>query len=405
MRRSPGKLRQGNIEVDKKYRGKVGVSSNKGKLRITIPMSVGGKSGNFLSLGLDDNPENRKIAQAKASLLESDILYERVDKTYDKYRVLKKVVAEKEITFLELFEQYAMDRKEKVRPSTFKSKFLIALNFLRQNSVVGNIEIDVEEPEYVDKIIQSLKHKFSEETALVVFVQFQAFISWSIKLKKVKKLRINPLTGLRSEIKPNKRKKSDDYKTLSLSASERDEILNAMAASDQPFVRHYHNYYSFLFYTGCRPSEAIAMTWDDVIGDYEFIKFNKAITDSVDGLQELEGLKTQDSRLFPINNQVKNILTKQKEYQPNNLKNRVFTTQRGKIIDTRILRSRTWKPILLSLNIDYKKPYSTRHTFITLSLEAGMDVKDVTKLVGNSPVTTYKHYASADIRQIQVPSL
>ena len=148
--------------------------------------------------------------------------------------------------------------------------------------------------------------------------------------------------------------KSDDYKTLSLSASERDEILNAMAASDQPFVRHYHNYYSFLFYTGCRPSEAIAMTWDDVIGDYEFIKFNKAITDSVDGLQELEGLKTQDSRLFPINNQVKNILTKQKEYQPNNLKNRVFTTQRGKIIDTRILRSRTWKPILLSLNIDYK---------------------------------------------------
>ncbi|NES71254.1 MAG: hypothetical protein F6K24_41625, partial [Okeania sp. SIO2D1] len=107
IRRSPDKLRQGNIEVDKKYRGKVGVSTNKGKLRITIPKSVSGKAGSFLSLGLTDNPENWKIARAKASLLESDILYERVDKTYDKYRVLKKVLAEKEITFLELFEQYA----------------------------------------------------------------------------------------------------------------------------------------------------------------------------------------------------------------------------------------------------------------------------------------------------------
>ncbi|NES69011.1 MAG: site-specific integrase, partial [Okeania sp. SIO2D1] len=324
----------------------------------------------------------------------------------NKYRVLKKVVAvEKGITFLELFEEYVIDKKKSIRPTTFKNKYLMALNFLRQNTVVGNIEIDVEEPEYVDKIIQSLKCKFSEETALAIFVQFQAFITWAIKLKKIKKLRINPLTSLKSEIKPNKRKKNDDYKTLSFSADERDEILNAIATSDKPFVRHYYNYYSFLFYTGCRPSEAIAVVWDDIIGDYEFIRFNKAITDSVDGLKELEGLKTQDYRLFPINNQVKDIFIKQKEYQPNNLKNRVFTTQRGKIIETRTLRSRVWQPILSNLKIDYKKPYSTRHTFITLSLEAGMDVKDVTKLVGNSPITTYKHYASTDIRQIQVPNL
>ncbi len=98
-----------------KYRGKVGVSENKGKLRITIPKSVSGKPGTYLSLGLSaDKPENWKIGRAKASLLESDILYEKVDKTYNRYRVLKKVVAvEKGITFLELFEEYVTVKKRR----------------------------------------------------------------------------------------------------------------------------------------------------------------------------------------------------------------------------------------------------------------------------------------------------
>ncbi len=384
----------------------MGVSENKGKLRITIPKSVSGKGGTYLSLGLSaDKPENWKIAQAKASLLESDILYERVDKTYDRYRVLKKVVATKRrITLLELFEEYVTDRKQKVRPNTFRNKYLFTLNFLKQTPVVANIEVDVEDFE-VNEIIQSLRNRYSEGTALIIFIQLQAFVEWAIKLKKVKELRANPFVGLRSEVKYNKKKKTDDYKTLSFSACERDLILNAMADSDKPFIRHYHNYYAFLFYTGCRPSEAIALIWEDIINDFEFIRFSKAIINAVGGLQEVKGLKTQDSRLFPINNQLKNILINQIQEQPNNPQNRIFATQRGHFINSQNVKNRAWEPILSSLNIEYKKPYCTRHTFITLSLEAGMDIKDVTRLVGNSPVTTYKHYASTDIRQIQVPNL
>lgn len=393
-------------EMEKKYRGKVGVSENKSRLRITIPKSVSGKAGTYLNLGLRaDKPDNWKLARAKASLLESDILYEKVDKTYDRYRVLKKVAAvQKSITFLELFEEYVVDRKQAVRPSSYKNKQLVALRFIKRHPAIGNIEVDVAEFE-VDEIIQSLRSWPSIETALVIFNQFQAFVKWAIKLKKVKNLKVNPFTGLKSEIKSDKRNRNNDYKTRSFSAYERDKILNAIAISEEPFVQHYYNYYAFLFYTGCRPSEAIALTWDDIDNNYEYIKFSRAITDSEDGLCELKGLKTQDSRLFPINNQLKNILTNQREYQPSNSKNRVFISQTGKLIDTGALRIRVWKPILSSLGIDYKKPYATRHTFITLSLEAGMDVKDVTRLVGNSPVTTYNHYASTDVRQIQVPNL
>ena len=406
LRRLLAQLTTRSKEMDKRYRGKVGVSENKGRLRITIPKSVSGKAGTYLNLGLSaDKAENWKVARAKAGQLESDILYEKVDKTYDRYRVLKKVVAvEKKITFLELFEEYVADRRDIVRPASFRSKQLMALSFLRQHSVIKNIEIDVEEFE-IDEIVQSLKDWPSEETALVIFYQFQAFIGWAIKLKKIKNLRVNPFGGLKSEIKSDKRKRTDDYKTLALSAYERDKILNAIAISEEPFVHHYYNYYAFLFYTGCRPSEAVALIWDDIVNDYEYIKFSRAVTDSEDGLCELKGLKTQESRLFPINNQVKNILINQRKYQSNNPENRIFASQRGKFVNIGTLRKRVWKPILSSLGIDYKKPYAARHTFITLSLESGMDVKDIAKLVGNTPATIYKHYASTDIRQIQVPDL
>jgi integrase len=36
-----------------------------------------------------------------------------------------------------------------------------------------------------------------------------------------------------------------------------------------------------------------------------------------------------------------------------------------------------------------------RHSYITFCLDAGMDAKDVAKLVGNSAEIIYKHYAGA----------
>ena len=49
--------------------------------------------------------------------------------------------------------------------------------------------------------------------------------------------------------------------------------------------------------------------------------------------------------------------------------------------------------MLNQLGIEYRKPYQTRHTFITLALDNGLDAKDVARLVGNSPEVIYKHYA------------
>lgn len=42
----------------------------------------------------------------------------------------------------------------------------------------------------------------------------------------------------------------------------------------------------------------------------------------------------------------------------------------------------------------YLTPYSTRHTWINLQLQAGVPISNIAKLAGNSPETIIKNYAS-----------
>jgi integrase len=72
-------------------------------------------------------------------------------------------------------------------------------------------------------------------------------------------------------------------------------------------------------------------------------------------------------------------------------------------IDFHNFRNRAWRTVLEGLpTIQYRKPYQTRHTFITLALENGMTVSDVARIVGNSPEIIYKHYAG-NKRELFIP--
>ncbi|BAZ08879.1 phage integrase [Calothrix sp. NIES-4071] len=81
----------------------------------------------------------------------------------------------------------------------------------------------------------------------------------------------------------------------------------------------------------------------------------------------------------------------------------MFPSPEGKWINVHNLAQRAWKTVLSTLDeIEYRKLYQTRHTFITLALDNKMDVKDVAKLVGNSPEIIYRHYAGQS-KEIIVP--
>ena len=54
------------------------------------------------------------------------------------------------------------------------------------------------------------------------------------------------------------------------------------------------------------------------------------------------------------------------------------------------------------LKIEYRKPYQTRHTIVTLTLEHGLDANDAANLVGSSAEVMYRHYA-ANKREVFIP--
>jgi integrase len=73
----------------------------------------------------------------------------------------------------------------------------------------------------------------------------------------------------------------------------------------------------------------------------------------------------------------------------------VFTPPKAKYVDMHNFSSKKWKPILLAADVDYRKLYFIRHTYITFCIDGGIDAKDVAKLIGNSPEIIYLHYARA----------
>jgi integrase len=61
----------------------------------------------------------------------------------------------------------------------------------------------------------------------------------------------------------------------------------------------------------------------------------------------------------------------------------VFQSARGGAIDDHNFRNRAWTTILEGLGVDYRKPYNTRHTFISHALDMGMNPVEVAQLTGH----------------------
>ena len=81
---------------------------------------------------------------------------------------------------------------------------------------------------------------------------------------------------------------------------------------------------------------------------------------------------------------------KPKQVKPDDL---VFPSKKGGLIDDHNFRNRAWVSVLKQAGIEYRKPYNTRHTFISHALESGMNPVMVAELTGHDVKTLYENYA------------
>ena len=71
--------------LGKSFKGSVSVEVFQGRLRLRLPRQLFGGKQKYVTLGLSDTDVNRRMAKAKAKLIESDIALERFDYTLEKY--------------------------------------------------------------------------------------------------------------------------------------------------------------------------------------------------------------------------------------------------------------------------------------------------------------------------------
>jgi integrase len=161
----------------------------------------------------------------------------------------------------------------------------------------------------------------------------------------------------------------------------------------------YKNYYTVRFFTGMRTGEIDGLKWKYVDFEKRLIFIRETI---VNGLQEND-TKTQSShREIQMSEKVFQALQSQ-HLATKDISEYVFCTINGKPIAHGNVTRRVWKPLLASLEIDYRRPYNTRHTAATLWLVAGEAPEWIAKQLGHANTmmlfTVYSRYVPNLTRQ------
>ena len=152
-------------------------------------------------------------------------------------------------------------------------------------------------------------------------------------------------------------------------------------------MRQHHDervwcYFAFAFAAGMRPEETIALRWSDVDWRTSTIRVERAKTSG-----KVKDLKTYHSRDVELTDLAIEALKKMKPWTY------VATQAEGEIFqnpvmnrpwhDERSQRDHYWKPTLRRIGMRWRKPYNTRHTFATLSLQAGTNPTYVSRQMGH----------------------
>lgn len=396
--------------AQKAPKGSVQFKNTKGRLQIVFSYPVKVKSvvkreRFYISTGYEDTPLNRYRVGDIVKDLQRDIDYGEVDLTLTKYQTeaakakatrSPKTVSEIPVTahrfaydLGQLWAQYTDFKRSQCSPST------LAKDFKRYGNHIAALPDSALEDAV--SIRNHLLENLTLDTAKRCLTQINACCNWAVEEGLVTE---NPFSGMARIRVPKGQTEEEDINPFS--KEERDGIIQAFGESR--YYRYYADFIRFLFFTGARPSEVIALQWKHVLP--QAIRFEQAVVISEAGLVCKAGLKTQAKRLFPVNEQVAAIIQPIREQaiaiDENAL---VFPSPQGKFIDQHNFANRGWRNIVAACRVAYRKPYQTRHTFISLCVAANVNSTLIARWVGTSSRMIDKHYGASFFGDVEPPEL
>lgn len=423
--------RKMNPKKTEKVGSNVSITLDRGKyIRLQfssgISQKIWGIKQKYFALKLDYSPENWLKAKEIGGIVERDILFDTLDPTFDKYKICENAAKKAEINgwvpgrakipdILSLYDLYLEEKRNQVEETTFLRHYQgVFRNAIR--------ECPHQKIEDVSKICSFLVENRCPSTASRTIRTLSEAVEWAKDNDMLPVTFKNQYKSIAAKVSGNdsRRKKpkqirdigaanTSDYRAFT--KKERDAIIQAFEERGKKNKRgaeRWANVLRFLFWTGCRHGEICALKWKHINKDCSKIFFQA----SMDVQFKIEkGLKTKrcgvSERMFPCNQKLQELLLSLRpdDYDPESYifehNNKPLQIQSlGNLWSGRDNKNGIACPSEIARLIEagkveqYLIPYATRHTFITLQLEAGVPIQNVAKWVGNSPATILKHYQS-----------
>ena len=292
------------------------------------------------------------------------------------------------INLLKLFDEYRSVKQKNLSENTLNTDYKTARNKLEKCPY----KLVNESTKIIQWLINDCKGK-NGVSVKKTWMLLNSCCKWAVSLEK---LQSNPFEKIGStfrELDGGTQKKDAHPFT----ATERDTIIKSFW--NHKSYSHYAPLVEFLFFTGCRPEEALALQWKHIKGNE--VTFCQTLTAK---RNVEEGTKTQERRRITMNPRVAEVIAKIKpgSVTPDDY---VFKGKQGTYVNWTYFSGDIWQRILKGLpDIEYRSAYHTRHTAITQMIRNGMDAVVVGKLVGNSAGTISRHYAG-DMSDREMKSL
>ncbi|MGK7949875.1 MAG: tyrosine-type recombinase/integrase [Xenococcaceae cyanobacterium] len=390
-----------NQEYAKIGRVSVDVKGKSYRIRFTYP------EGNRHEFSIARvSSEGWTTAIKAAQLINRDIELGDFDDTYARYSPkharkleLARKEANKEYNLKELWEFYKEQNKNRVAKTTQKRNWSACDRYLSSTNP-KLLTLDKASDFIID-----LQSRYAHSTIATLFrTCLHPSINLAVKQGKIKRNPYKEIGLVKIQKKAIECFEPNEIKAI-IAAFYSDEFVSKYSQYNHSW---YAKYVEFLALTGCRPEEAIPLTWDDVKeqNDRMFIRFNKAYSLNI----LLPHTKTHEIRLFPCNEQLQELINSIPRLRYPNKLNLLFPTQEYKYIDvSNFAGKRYWKKIVYGLVEQgkvkkYLKPYCLRHSFITRLIRQGIDIATIAALVGNSTEMIVKHYL-ASRKDFDLPEL
>jgi integrase len=367
--------------VDGMAKNTVKIESLRGNLRLR--WSYQGERY-CMSLGLYDSPLARTVAEGKVSIIEADLTTGNFDVTLKKYQreVADDRPLENGLTVAALFGQFFQHKGRKLTGNTHARYKALDRKIAKHFGAVTVASVD---EEGADRFRAWLAEELKPISQVQYLNLMNACWAWGIKQGNVT---TNPWVEV-SKIKVPPQQRPRPFTAVEMSA-----IINGFKSN-----RYYTDFVTFLFGTGCRTGEAIGLQWCHLSEGYTKVWIGESVSRG-----KRKATKTNKAREFKLPSYlVTLLLTRQPvDAKPTDL---VFPALEGGPIDAQNFRNRAWTSVLEQAGVTYRKPYSTRHTFISHALAKGVNPMLVAEMTGHDPETLFKYYA-ADIQGgLQCPDI